>query len=66
MYAELCLDHKILKDIVKERAVKPAIRRELVDYAREAQSASLRRACRVVGISDSLYRYNPVRIETSQ
>jgi putative transposase len=30
-----------------------------VDYAREVHSASLRRACRVVGISDSLYRYKP-------
>ena len=31
----------------------------MVDYAREVHSASQRRACRVVGISDSVYRYQP-------
>ncbi len=31
----------------------------MVDYAREAHSSSIRRACRVVGISDSTYRYKP-------
>ena len=33
------------------------MRRELVEYARQAHGASLRLACRVVGISDSVYRY---------
>ena len=31
----------------------------MVDYARIAHGASQRRACRVVGISDSSYRYQP-------
>jgi len=35
------------------------VSRELVDYAREQHGASLRQACRVVGISDSVYRYHP-------
>lgn len=35
------------------------MRRELVEYARQAHGASLRLACRVVGISDSVYRYKP-------
>ncbi|MCP0913331.1 MULTISPECIES: IS3 family transposase [Legionella] len=59
MYAELSLDHKILKDIVGKKAVKPAVRRELADYAVNTHAVSLRRACRVVGISDSVYRYKP-------
>ena len=58
MYADLSLDHKILKDIVK-KAVKPAARRERVDYAKTAYPVSLRRACRVVGIRGSVYRYPP-------
>ena len=32
-----------------------------MDYARETHELSLRRACRVVGISDSFYRYKPDR-----
>jgi putative transposase len=35
------------------------VRRELVDYAKLSYGASQRRACRVVGISDSVYRYQP-------
>ena len=37
----------------------PAARRELVDYLRTEHGSSTRRACRVVGISGSLYRYQP-------
>lgn len=39
--------------------MKPAVRRTLVDHARQCHSVSLRRACRIVGISDSVYRYQP-------
>ena len=35
------------------------VRRELVDYAKLSYGVSQRRACRVVGISDSVYRYQP-------
>ncbi|MCW8194509.1 IS3 family transposase [Proteobacteria bacterium 005FR1] len=59
MYAELSMEYRIVKDIVGKKAIKPAIRRQLVDYAREEHGASLRQACRAVGISDSVYRYQP-------
>jgi putative transposase len=35
------------------------VRRELVDYTRQTHALSLRRACHIVGISDSVYRYRP-------
>ncbi|WP_371826049.1 IS3 family transposase [Photobacterium sp. GJ3] len=59
MSADLSLEHRILKDIIEKKPVKPAIRRELVDYARKEHGVSLRMACRAVGISDSVYRYQP-------
>jgi putative transposase len=36
-----------------------ASRRELVDYVKAAYPISLRQACRVIGIRDSVYRYQP-------
>lgn len=35
------------------------MRRELADYAMAIHAVSLRCACRVVGLSDSVYRYRP-------
>lgn len=35
------------------------MRRELAEYVVNTHAVSLRRACRVVGISDSVYRYKP-------
>ncbi len=39
--------------------MRPAERRALVDYLRTEHGASMRRACRTVGISCSVYRYQP-------
>lgn len=39
-YAELSLDHRVLMDIV-EKAVKPAIHREVVGYAKSHHAISL-------------------------
>jgi putative transposase len=43
--------------MLSKKAVKPAVRRELVDYARHQHDAGLRLTCREVGISDTVYRY---------
>ncbi|WP_443083706.1 IS3 family transposase [Vibrio sp. E14] len=59
MFADLSLEHRIVKDILGKKAVKPAVKRELVEYVRKQFQVSLRKACRVVGISDSVYRYRP-------
>ena len=44
----------------RKKALTTGVRRELVNYARDEHDSSLRRACRLVGISDSSYRYQPI------
>jgi putative transposase len=41
--------------------VTPTARREAVAWLRETRSTSLRRACRVVGLSTATWRYRPCR-----
>ena len=59
MYAELSLDHEILKHVAENKGVKPAIRCDLVDYVRSEHQVSIRRACRIGGIGCSVFRYKP-------
>lgn len=40
-----------------KKAVAPAVRRKLVDYAEGHRDISLRRACELISICDSVYRY---------
>ncbi|WP_143558177.1 transposase, partial [Solemya velum gill symbiont] len=54
MFAELSQE-----GYCRKKALRPAARRELVDYAMETHCVSPRLACRVVGISRSVYRYQP-------
>ena len=63
MFAELSLEHRNSQRCHRKKAVKPAIKRELVDYIRQVHKVSLRLACRAVGISDSVYRYQPTLLD---
>jgi putative transposase len=42
-----------------KKAFRPAEKRELVDYARQSHNLSLRRACEILNLSCSVYRYRP-------
>ncbi len=53
MVADPSFKHYIVKDIL-EKTVKPAVKRELVDYARKQYQINLRMACRAVGKRHSL------------
>ena len=42
MYAELSLDHKILKDIISKKDVKPDARQKMANYAIQVRKTSER------------------------
>lgn len=48
MYAELSLDHELLKEVLK-KVLSPAQRRRAVQWLQEERAVSGRRACRVMG-----------------
>jgi len=58
MFADLSIEQRIVKDIL-EKTVKPAIKRERVEYVRKQFELRLILACRAVGIGDFVYRYKP-------
>lgn len=55
MYAELNLEHTVLKDII-EKTVAAAQRRELAQYAILEHDLSERRACNLLNINRTAYR----------
>jgi putative transposase len=67
MFADLSLKHEALRDIVEKMpdksgagsALRPAEKRELVDYARDTHGLSLRSACDILRLRRSVYRYRP-------
>ena len=46
-----------------KKALKPVLRREIVDHLRAAYEVSIRRACRVLPLSRSSYHYRSCRSE---
>ncbi len=66
MYAELSLDHKVLRDIVEKKVIEPGQRRALAEQAIAQQGVSERRACRVLALSRSVYRYQAKKTDEPQ
>ena len=58
MFADLSLECRALKDVI-EKALKPAIKRELVSYLTTQFAISLRQACRTLSLSRTVYFYQP-------
>jgi len=61
LVADLSLDKDMLRDVVRKKALKPARRRELIDYLRQVWQVSIRRACRVLKARRSTYHYKSRR-----
>src|SRR5215210_1694507 len=58
MYAELSLEHRILRG-ARKKAVKPAVKRQLIVGLRQEHKLSERQACKIVSLRRSVYRYKP-------
>ena len=58
MFADLSLECRALKDVI-EKALKPAMKRELVSYLMVQFFMSLRQACRTLSLSRTVFRYQP-------
>src|SRR5450755_648139 len=61
LLADLTLDKHILGEIIQKKSLRPARRRELVEWVRGAHGGSLRRACRLAQISRTLHAYSSRR-----
>ena len=55
--AEQTLDIQALKAVVAKKVVGPSAKRVAVAWLVDARTTSLRRACRVVGLSTATWRY---------
>lgn len=57
MYANLSLDHEILKDIITKKRLGPCQQRELAEEAVKDYRVSVSRACRIARLPKSQYYY---------
>src|SRR6185503_13025857 len=60
MYANLSLEHEVLKDIIEKKTLEVAERRKLANYAIEEHGLSERGACRTMNLNRCTFR-NPAR-----
>ena len=60
--AEQALDNRALKEITLKKLLKPRVKRLAVSHVRESLGLSERKACFLVNMSPSVYRYNRSRI----
>lgn len=67
MFADLSLERRTLKDVIEKKALKTAVKQELVNYLIEQYSMSIRHACRALSLSRTVYFYKPDSVDkTSQ
>ncbi|HEU4607157.1 MAG TPA: IS3 family transposase [Chitinophagaceae bacterium] len=61
MYAELSMDHNILKDVIAKKGWGPAGQRELTEEIVATYEISASRACKLTNLSRSGYYYRSVK-----
>ena len=57
MYADMALDNKVPKDVISKQVLKHCERRERVDYIVSEYKHSLSKACKLMNLSRTVYRY---------
>lgn len=55
MYADLSLDHHMLKDIIEKKTLRPCGRRELAEGIVKEEGLSIARACTIVCLCRSMW-----------
>ncbi len=63
LVADLSLDKEMLQEVIRKKALKPARRREMVDFIRTCFRVSIRRACKAIPLRRSTYHYRSRRPE---
>ena len=61
MYADLSLDHHLLKEILEKKVLKPCERRDLAVCLVEEYNACIGRSCRVVNLPRSMWYYQSAK-----
>ncbi|MEL6626942.1 MAG: IS3 family transposase [Bacteroidota bacterium] len=59
MYADLSLENHAMKDLIEKKPLSPDQKRSSVDYLRSEHGLSLRKSCKILKLSSSVYYYQP-------
>ena len=63
MYADLSLDHTMLKDVLP-KVLKPCKKKERAEHLIREYIVSIGRACKVVELARSMFNYRPKKDDT--
>ena len=61
MYAELSLEHEVVKEALEKKVVGPVQRRQLAHWIVQVKAFSKQRACRIAGLSRRMFAYQSKR-----
>ena len=57
MYVDLSLDHRVLKDVIEKKALKPCDRKSLVEEILLIEKINISRVCKIIHLTRSMFFY---------